>query len=207
MHGFVKTLPLGLVLPVAIAVASVKPEDAASNVAAWAKFLGFENTPSWLSNPAADHRVIVGSLILAVLYAFAVWGIPAVRRHLTSACGQVPLHEAARLAYEAAEKAGVLHLTTSSTASPETKLAHFKLLFMVDDETELFGIKPPSTISRPIPKTDFHHLHPADGAVSEIHHLFPNDGGAAYINVTVRRKDLRRVINGYIAEARQLKWS
>jgi hypothetical protein len=112
---------------------------------------------------------------------------------------RVPLHLAARRAYEAAEKAGVLHLTTSETASPEAKLNHFKLLFMVDDETELFGVKPPSTQSLPISKTELRgmDIYPADGENSQLNHVLGQDR-VAYTNVTVRRKDLRRVIDSYI---------
>ena len=38
MRGWIKALPLGLILPVMLWAASVKPEDAASNISAWAKW-------------------------------------------------------------------------------------------------------------------------------------------------------------------------
>jgi hypothetical protein len=86
----------------------------------------------WVSGP-----------IMAVCAVVAGWGFwPLIRNAPLGFSRRIPLHIAARRAYEAAEKAGILHLTTSETASPEDKLFHFKLLFMVDDETELFGIKP-----------------------------------------------------------------
>jgi hypothetical protein len=92
LREWLKALPLGLGLPAVIGAASVKPEDAASNLAAWAHFLGFEHTPAWLSNPAIDHRAIIGSLAVGAAYAFVVWGIPAIRRRRASAAtGQAPL--------------------------------------------------------------------------------------------------------------------
>jgi hypothetical protein len=115
---------------------------------------------------------------------------------------RIPLHEAAQLAYEAAEEADILKLTTSSNSSPDTKLRHFKFLFMVDDETQLFGVKPPSTKSRPISKADLMNLCPADGDVSHLNSEVPQ-GVPVYVDVTVQRKDLQRVIDGYIAEAKR----
>jgi hypothetical protein len=79
MREWVKAIPLGLGLPVIIGAASVKPEDAASNLAAWAYLLGFEHVPSWLQNPSADRNVIVGSLAIGAVYAFVVWGTPGYR--------------------------------------------------------------------------------------------------------------------------------
>ena len=40
MRDWIKALPLGLGLPIMIGAASVKPEDAVSNVAAWLHLLG-----------------------------------------------------------------------------------------------------------------------------------------------------------------------
>ena len=64
MRNWVKALPLGLILPVMIGAASVKPEDAASNISAWAKW---------------DIPVIYASVGAAALYSVAVWVVPAVR--------------------------------------------------------------------------------------------------------------------------------
>src|SRR5436190_4463900 len=80
MRDWIKALPLGLGLPIMIGAASVKPEDAVSNVAAWLHLLGVEHTPQWLSAPGADKRVIIGSMVLGAIYAGLVWGVPALRR-------------------------------------------------------------------------------------------------------------------------------
>jgi hypothetical protein len=79
MRQWVKALPLGIGLPVVIAAASVKPEDAASNLSAWTHWIGINDAPSWLASPAIDSKVIVGALVGAAIYAAIVWGIPVVR--------------------------------------------------------------------------------------------------------------------------------
>jgi hypothetical protein len=79
MREIVKVLPLGLLLPLVIGAASVKPDDAISNISDWAQRFGFEGAAKWLANPAADNRVIAGSLGVAALYAFMVWTVPAIR--------------------------------------------------------------------------------------------------------------------------------
>jgi hypothetical protein len=354
-----KTLPIGVGVPVLIGAASISPHDAASNFSKWADEIGIHDLPVWLTQ-AADRRVIYAAWAAVPLYAFLAWGVPAIKRRyskpepaqsapqpdigareaffqilegskwtqeqletttdtkhlvfdwlevrlnteihkalrnsLLASWGEeclrgtattpekpippetwdkmeivfdraahfprtaahwkgrtsreigrmawiaikfskdqifhlfppapkphaapeavpsggfslrfpelrsrIPLQEAARLAYEAAENSGILELTTSASSSPETKLRHFKFLFMVDDETQLYGVKPPSTKSRPISKADLVHLCPADGDVSELNSDVSH-GSAIYVNVTLRRNDLRRVINSYIAEAKR----
>jgi hypothetical protein len=78
MQEWVKALPLGFGLPVVIGAASVKPEDAASNLAAWAQWVGID-APPWLQTPGIDKKVILWSVILSIVYAFAVWVIPLLR--------------------------------------------------------------------------------------------------------------------------------
>jgi hypothetical protein len=80
MREWLKALPLGLGLPVVIGAASVKPEDAASNLAAWAHVFGVEHTPAWLLSPSADAKTIIGALAGGAIYAVVVWPIPEIRR-------------------------------------------------------------------------------------------------------------------------------
>jgi hypothetical protein len=63
MRGWIKALPLGLILPVMLWAASVKPEDAASNISAWAKW---------------GTTILYVSMGAAALYSMAVWVVPAV---------------------------------------------------------------------------------------------------------------------------------
>jgi hypothetical protein len=79
MRAWVKAIPLGVALPVAIMVASVKPEDAASNVSAWVQFVGFEHVPSWLNAPGIDTKVFWGAVVAAGIYALVAWGPPIIK--------------------------------------------------------------------------------------------------------------------------------
>lgn len=79
MRPWIKALPVAVGLPVVIGAASVKPEDAVSNLAAWAHVFGVSNVPDWLASPAADHRAIIAAVIISAIYVTAVWGIPLVR--------------------------------------------------------------------------------------------------------------------------------
>ncbi|MGA3306687.1 MAG: hypothetical protein ABSC26_11885 [Stellaceae bacterium] len=129
---------------------------------------------------------------------------------------QVPFHVAATRVYEAAEEAGVLGLMVSESGTPDSKLVHFKMLLLVDERVRVFGVKPPSTKSHLIPKDVLHghEVYPAEGNVSRLDNLFPGEHPPAYVNVTVPRTDLRRIIkiylNEYVREAKDLrrgKWS
>jgi hypothetical protein len=82
MRQWIKAIPLGIGLPIVIGAASVKPQDAASNLLAWAHWLGIEQTPGWLSDPAVDRWAIAGALTLGATYTFMIWGVPAIRRML-----------------------------------------------------------------------------------------------------------------------------
>jgi hypothetical protein len=85
MREWIKALPVSVGLPVVMGAASVKPEDAASNVAAWIEFLGFHNVPHWLTNPNADQHVIAGACVAAALYSFALWGPYRKKRYYPGA--------------------------------------------------------------------------------------------------------------------------
>ncbi len=73
MRNLLKALPLGIALPVVLFAASVGPEDAQSNISKWLAKFGAHNLPTWIIDPAVDHRAIYGCLILAALYALLVW--------------------------------------------------------------------------------------------------------------------------------------
>jgi hypothetical protein len=74
LKSFLKILPLGLLLPLVIGAASIKPDDAMSNLGDWAYRLGIQHVPEWLAAPSTDGRVIAGSIILALLYGGYMWG-------------------------------------------------------------------------------------------------------------------------------------
>lgn len=74
-----KAIPLGLGVPIVIGAASIKPEDAASNLAAWAQWVGIHNVPTWLNTPGIDEKVIAGTILVATIYTFGIWGVPLIR--------------------------------------------------------------------------------------------------------------------------------
>lgn len=122
----------------------------------------------------------------------------------------VPFDDAARRVYEAAEKADVVEVIASPTSRAEDKLNNFKMLLLVDERVRLFGAKPPSTQSRLIPKEDLRReLYPSQKTPNALDHLIPADHPPAFVNVTVPRTDLHRIIKiyltEYVAEAKQMR--
>jgi hypothetical protein len=83
MRQWIKAIPLGLGVPVVIGAATVKPEDAASNIAAWAHWLGIHDVPQWMTNPTIDGKVIAGTAMVGAVYAFLIWGVPFLRKKAT----------------------------------------------------------------------------------------------------------------------------
>jgi hypothetical protein len=70
---------------------------------------------------------------------------------------------------------------------------------MVDDEAVLFGVRPPSTKLRPIPRDELSELYPVTG-LSQLNYRTPYDR-VAYVEVEVRTKDVRRIARDYPKEA------
>lgn len=152
---------------------------------------------------------------LCLLISIGLWGHLLLRYFKVEIAWppfgrRIPLHIAARCLYEAAEKAGVVDLMLSPTSSPDSKLQHFKMLMFVDDRVRLFGAKPPSTKSRLIPKNEFkgHDIYPSERDDSILDSIYPNEP-PAYVNVTVPRSDLARIIriylDEYVTEAKNLR--
>jgi hypothetical protein len=111
------------------------------------------------------------------------------------------IQDAAQEAYEAAERAGALDVMVSDRGSPSFKLETFKYVFMVDDEVILHGAKPPSTNPLPIPREKLQELHPVE-ASSQLNYTTPWNE-VAYTNVTISRRDLRRIKRQWPAEAKK----
>jgi hypothetical protein len=114
---------------------------------------------------------------------------------------QISLAKAATRIYEAAEAEGVLDFVVSERGSADKKLTHLKLLLMVDEAIELFGVRPPSTKARLIAKTELtDELYPAEDGADQINHHISDD--PVYFNVTVSLATLIPAISRYIAEAK-----
>jgi hypothetical protein len=168
--------------------------------------LGYE-IPHWL----AELVLIISAL--CVLVSVVLWLHLLFQTSLPSwpiFNRQIPFHVAARRVYEATEKANALDLMVSPTSKPEDKLNHFKMLLLVDDRVRLFGARPPSTKSRLIPKDELkREIYPAEGDVSQLNDLWPAEHPPAFVDVTIPRKDLRRIIkiylDEYVREVKQLR--
>jgi hypothetical protein len=77
--GYLKFVPLGVVLPMVIGAASIGPEDAVSNLSKWMDKFGIHNLPDALTTKAADHHILIATGVFSVIYAFLMWGLPAIR--------------------------------------------------------------------------------------------------------------------------------
>jgi hypothetical protein len=109
---------------------------------------------------------------------------------------RILIEDAARIAYEKAERLSALEFVDSPNVAPENKLNHFKYAFMTNNEITLYGTKPPSSMSLPIPREELSELYPVPG-LSQLNYLTPYQQ-IAYIDVAISRKDLRHIIRQYI---------
>lgn len=158
-----------------------------------------------------EHQRLIGGCLIAIAIGILIFSIRfedgrflvgrpnplrsgwwILRRH-------IPILEAARLAYEAAERAGVVDMTTHPTSPPEVRLKFYIYVFFADDETTLYGAKPPSTKSLPIPRDEQKQLHPVDGE-NKLDYISPHRVG--YVNVTIRRRDLNRIVREWPAKSK-----
>ncbi len=57
-----------------MAAAGVGPEEAASNLSAWAAVLGIENVPEWLTSKEVDEAaLIIGFIVFTFAFGLLVW--------------------------------------------------------------------------------------------------------------------------------------
>ena len=132
-------------------------------------------------------------LVLCGAFLLTAWAKPLlVKIGALWPWARVPIQDAAQDLYEACERAGALEYFVAQGSDPLYKLETFKYVMMVDDETVLFGIEPPSRAPRPIPSKEARGpLRPIEGT-SQFNHGTPYDK-VAYTDVTISRKDLRRL--------------
>lgn len=154
--------------------------------------LGFSPTAFLVSHVGDFARLIEGPIPRLALVAFGV-AIPlAVFFYDRKAPGRkIPLMDAARIAYERSEGTPIGE-TADTIIGPTTedRLAYFIHAFMVE-LVPLYGIKPPSTISRQIPLKEMKHLQwvPSTNAIR----YFGNDQ-MFWEDVFVYRSDLKQYI-------------
>jgi hypothetical protein len=138
----------------------------------------------WLSGGVLEWGLRLG-LVAVVVWLF--W--PHIKERLPWP-RTIPLDDAARLAYEAAERAGTLDTLMSVASDPG--VTHFKYVFLTLDEVVLYGTRPPSTQVLPIPKEEVDRLFPTNIQPNSLSYLIDNI--AIYTNVAVRKEDLKRAI-------------
>jgi hypothetical protein len=205
----VKSLPVAVGLPLMIGAASVGPEDAASNVSKWAKALGLTHaSPAWLADRTADNWLLIAALSLAVIYSILAYGFPF---GLTFAgwnvqvenfwARRISLIEAARLAYEAAERAGWAEYAGLSARTPVEKLDHFKHVYLTrarQKQITLYGERPPSRQSLPIHPDELSiDLRPVPGESSDLRPLMAADP-TRFQNVWLTKREARWVARDHI---------
>jgi hypothetical protein len=100
---------------------------------------------------------------------------------------RLPLHDAARLLYEAAD---VLKYIAPPEEPADKRLQFFKHTIMIC--ARLYGVKPPSTQSRLIRTDEISSLHPQAGTSNLTSITAQHE--VEYENVTVSRRDLRRIL-------------
>jgi hypothetical protein len=85
---FRKAIPLGVVLTIVIGLASVKPQDAASNISAWLDLAGIHNAPQWIAGLHGDRHVIIMAAVFAAIYAAIFWGLEPFKNKLADVKGK-----------------------------------------------------------------------------------------------------------------------
>ena len=75
-----KTLPLGVVLPMSVFFGSVGPDDFSKNYAAWASKWGLTNWAEWLNQYATGPKVFWSVILFSIVYLMVAFVIPAIIR-------------------------------------------------------------------------------------------------------------------------------
>jgi hypothetical protein len=76
----IKSLPLGVILPMSIFFGSVGPDDYAKNYAAWARKFGLADQAEWLSLHINGPRVFWAAFLVSLIYLAIAFVIPALIR-------------------------------------------------------------------------------------------------------------------------------
>lgn len=133
---------------------------------------------------------------LALLTGLALWLFwPELEERLLGS-KMMLVDEAARIAYEAAEKAGGLDLVSMTGDKADEKLSYFRYAFLLWPEFTVFGAEPPSQAMKPIPRNIYNQLRPIDGHANSLG--LAREREPRYVNVSVKRGDLRRGIKKHM---------
>jgi hypothetical protein len=151
------------------------------------------------------HMNIMSIVLLAFLCGFASWVLiflgallwRAVRRHR-----KIPLHEAARLAFEALEGGVTSAMAGHAFFAPRGPLRYMAMK-LYHRGVDIYGKQLPSTVSRLIDDSAFF----AGEISADAKTIANTDGGAiTHTDLTVEREAVRAAIKELVAkEAEQLK--
>ena len=170
-------------------VAGISPQDAASNLAAWAKLLGIDNPPPIIQAQSTDVTVFYVGLFLLVLGLGVLLGTYIWNKYFG---GFIPLKEAATDAYNnlrAQGNSGYVHHADVNYRTKEKKLNYFAS--EIGNYADIYGTPELGTTMELI-KDKFHLTcdFKDSGNVLRYH---SNDKNA-YENCSVKRADLKKAI-------------
>lgn len=211
MREFLRWLA-GAVGAILMFVTSVFPEEAGSKVAAWAKFLGWENTPQSLALPSVDtFGFWVGFMLICVAVVWFVYSTLRTSRGKLVKADAAPSSPIATLtAATAAEQellAGTIRLADAALrAFNETQTLPIAdiaeravgrdniLLYYANylaDGNKLFGIQAPVTEHKDIPDVAL-----AQGRfLDDGHTLMSHSTREAYRDIRIREEDFCRTLD------------
>jgi len=165
------------------------PEEITSKTAAWAKWFGYPDLPTYVLAKSTDAYVLTGAVIIAVLYVTGVWIWPWFHNKYPRL---IPIQEAARIGFEEAERLEIEDAISSIHQPLGDKLSWFQYAFLCDENIELFGRKVPSRRLRFIPVDDRRRLKPHSNR-NELVSEFASET-LVYTDVAVTRSGLRRYL-------------
>jgi hypothetical protein len=76
-----KTLPLGVFLPMSIFFGSVGPDDFVRNYVAWARKWGLTDIAAWFDRYATGPRIFWSVIVITALYLFIAFALPFLIQH------------------------------------------------------------------------------------------------------------------------------
>ena len=147
-----------------------------------------------------DWLLSWGLSALLVLAAGWLWWPTLKDRIPALGTKYVPLDDAARLAYEGLERAGVLDVVLSRAVGPQTSLDHLKYVFLTSDNIDLRGIRPPSRQSLPIQPEEIRKLFPTDKHPDSLSYIVGRE--PIYTGVSIRKRDLQRAVRQQVKAAK-----
>src|SRR5260370_4763805 len=194
VREILKALPLGVAVPMLVGAASVRHEDAVSNLLKWVHRIGIHDLPDWLTYASTDRRVIYASLFAAFVYAVVMWGRPILRG--ASALReeeQISLFEPATRAYEQTRNMEISIIAEGLADSSEEILCWYcdqmtRCQNGREPRVKLFGNRPPSREKEEIYMAALSRYDFAveGGAII----LQERNGALRYENLSVRAKEL-----------------